>query len=398
MPRTTARRIPVVSGRLPIYRPDKDKQPVKLRRPKRMGFDWGGGTAPERKVGDDWRDTLGWPWSSGGSLGWGSSRGGSLSAGSGSGRASVGLGYHPDLPDHRDYDLRSKDDIEEHVKESLAQIKERNAAAANRKLDKGKSEKKPASFKSAILGETTVPESHDLRWTGSFSPIEDQGEIGSCTAQAVVGLIEYLMIEGGVKPRDMSRMFLYHVTRNLLGWTGDTGAYIRSTIKAMTLFGTPPEHEWPYDISLLDTEPEGYHYSFAQNFKALAYARLDRSDDTAKTLEMLRRTLYDGFPVAFGFPVYSSINALYENDYVVPFPTRSTSLLGGHAVLAVGYDDRKKSPMDGDEGAIIFRNSWGAGWGEAGYGYLPYSYLTEGLANDFWTIFNREWIDDSKFE
>lgn len=419
MSRTRARRIAITLPQTTEQKP-RSAAKTKASRPKRLGFDWGGGTSPSRRVGGRWRDTLGWPWSGGGALGWPGSGGGPL--GHRPGRQSVGLGYHPDLPDFRDLSLNpkisadEKYEIPESVKDALDWIKIRNEQAKARQT-KGKATKarqtearqtkakkqtppgKPSStYKSAILGEITPEDSHDLRWTGSFSPVEDQGEVGSCTAQAIVGLVEYLMAEGGIKPQDMSRMFLYKVTRNLLGWTGDTGAYIRSTIKAMALFGTPPEHEWPYDANLLDAEPDAYHYSFAQNFRALTYARVDRPDDPSDTLGMLQRTLYDGFPVAFGLPVYSSIDSLHQNDDVVPFPTRSDRQLGGHAVLAVGYDDRKEDPTTGEKGAVIFRNSWSGTWGEAGYAYLPYTYVLEGLARDFWTIFNREWTDLAAFE
>lgn len=381
---------------------------------ERMGFDWSpesvaGRELKKKKHEKKWRDSLGWPWSGGGALGWPSSWGGSLGQSGAGGRVSIGLGYHPDLADFRDHALFDPDEFPGSVMKALKEIQKRNEKRAEENgesLTETESTDLSTRFPSALLREVTkLPELHDLRWTGSFSPVEDQGEIGSCTAQAIIGMVEYLMTEGGARPEDMSRMFLYRVTRNLLGWTGDTGAYIRSTIKALALFGAPPEHAWPYEYELLEEEPEAYHYSFAQNFRALAYARLDRSNDNHTTIDMIKRALFDGFPVAFGFPVYSSIDRLRDNQDIVPFPTRSDKLLGGHAVLAVGYDDHKQSDdsrekrdsADG-KGAFIFRNSWGATWGEAGYGYLPYKYVEEGLADDFWTVFNSDWVDLGEFE
>jgi C1A family cysteine protease len=318
---------------------------------------------------------LGWPWSGGGPL-----------------RLNVGLGYHPDLPDYRDYCLDDPANIKEDIHSALENIRVGNIKKKKpTKLDLGK-------YKSYLLAENNqFPDWHDLRWTGSFSPVEDQGQIGSCTAQAVIGLVEYLMREGGYFGLDMSRMFLYKATRNLLGWTGDTGAYIRSTIKAMALFGVPPEHEWPYEKGLLDEEPAAYHYSFAQSYKALSYARLDGYGD-GDLLDTVKRSLLDGFPVAFGFPVYDSIDQIGMNGYVIPTPTANDRLIGGHAVLAVGYDDDVIDLTTNRPGALIFRNSWGEAWGEQGYAYLPYAYLDWGLAVDFWTIFNTDWVNLSRFE
>lgn len=322
----------------------------------------------------------------------------------------VALGYHPDLPDLRDYQLdKPKKEIPESVQEVLQKIKQQNVLlykGPQEKLTDAQIQKKAGEFKSYLLYETDdLPARHDLRETGYFSPVEDQGEIGSCTAQAVIGLVEYLMRSGGSQPMDMSRMFLYKVSRRLLGWTGDTGAYLRTTIKAMALFGVPPEFEWPYTNELLDEEPDAYHYSFAQNFKTMAYARLDGYGEGSggdATLNTMRRTLGDGFPVVFGFPVYRSISSVQFPDYVIPYPQTQLgdSLIGGHAVLAVGFDDNKitqKINQMEKRGALIIRNSWSQQWGEGGYAYLPYDYVTNQLAVDFWSIFNRDWINLDQF-
>jgi C1A family cysteine protease len=357
-----------------------------------MGWFWGGTTGGE----------LGWYWpgSEGGPLG---------------GRKSVGLGYHPDLPDLRDYrlDVDKADRLPESVIEVLSEIKIQNAERYWRQKKRpSKAELKRAAeqYPSYLLKEIdALPAQYDLRCTGHFTPVEDQGELGSCTSQAVIGMVEYLMRAGGAVQPDMSRMFLYKTTRRLLGWSGDTGAYLRTTIKAMALFGVPPEHEWPYHLDLLDKEPDAYHYSFAQNFKALAYARLDGYGDEAggsTTLDTIKRTLADGFPVAFGFPVYSSISSVSPPDYIIPYPKPELGdkLLGGHAVLAVGYDDNRVTSCDTPtdkaqkKGVIVIRNSWSQAWGEGGYAYLPYEYVTGELAVDFWSIFNKDWIRLGQFQ
>jgi C1A family cysteine protease len=281
------------------------------------------------------------------------------------GRRVVGLGWQPDVPDGRDRTL---------------------ASDAVQKILHGKKLALGAAKKA-------LPSQVDLRpWC---PPVEDQGQLGSCTAQAIVGLMEYLMIRSRVPEYvDLSRLFLYKVTRKLLGWTGDTGAYLRSTMKAVVTFGVAPERQWPYQVGRFEDEPDAFLYSYAASFKALNYTRLDSIDNTgSQTLVIAKRLLSAGFPVAFGFPVYSSMG----NAPDVPYPTQQDSLLGGHAVLAVGYDDNrmvsgKKVP------SLLFRNSWGEGWGEAGYGYLPYAYVEEQMALDLWTIFKEDWIDETQFE
>ena len=324
----------------------------------------------------------------------GPGRGGSGPLGGGSWplglRKTVALGYHPDLPDCRDHSVFSP----EFKNTSAGKVL---TAMAN----KDKSSRYLLSTKKEAL-----PERLHLGDTGLMPPIEDQRQIGSCTANAMIGLMEYLIRAAGGRPLDLSRLFLYKMTRRLLGWTGDTGAYIRTTIKAMRLFGVPPESDWPYELERLDREPDSYHYAYAQNFRALTYARLDGYGDipagfTSRgeaTLDALKRTLADGHPVAFGFPVYSSISDMGA-DFVIPLPKskQSDTVIGGHAVLAVGYDDAVKVVGQNDPGAVIVRNSWGIEWGDQGYGYLPYWYVTQELAVDWWTIFHADFVEVSEF-
>lgn len=162
----------------------------------------------------------------------------------------------------------------------------------------------------------------------------------------------------------------------------------RSRRPALTVF--LPRSRWPYVISRFDEEPDAFLYSFAANYKATLYARLDLYSNTAwQNLDALRSTLAEGNPVAFGFPVYDSINRPINWQGEVPYPQPGDKQVGGHAVLAVGYDDKIKiagSKLDDSKGAIIFQNSWGEEWGDDGFGYLPYDYFLEGLAMDLWTV------------
>jgi C1A family cysteine protease len=141
--------------------------------------------------------------------------------------------------------------------------------------------------------------------------------------------------------------------------------------------------------------------AFAENFKAVQYARLDpRSTDRHETvtgdivLDNVKHALQGGFPVIFGFTVYNSIN----NAPDIPYPRRGDKVSGGHAIMAVGYDDNHRTAAGEDEPSLIIRNSWGTGWGDGGYGYLPYRYLLKGLAQDFWAVFEWKWVDQGQFE
>lgn len=235
------------------------------------------------------------------------------------------------------------------------------------------------------------------------SPIEDQGNLGSCTAHAAVGMLEYFERKAFGKHIDASRLFVYKTTRNLMKVTGDTGAYIRSVMGALTLFGAPPESYYPYLESKFDEEPSAFLYSYAQNYQALTYYRLDPPGTTnSALLTQIKTSLNSNLPVMFGFTVYDSYNQSETNGGCLPFPTRNESILGGHAVLAIGYDDTKKirnSLTGGLEttGAIEIRNSWGTSWGAAGYGWLPYDYVTRGLTSDWWSMIKAEWVDSDLF-
>jgi len=285
-------------------------------------------------------------------------------------KGKYGMGWIPDYPDFRDY----TEDTQE-VKNIL-------------------------KFKSEVKGKK-LPESVDLReWC---SPIEDQGMLGSCTAHAGVGLIEYYERKAFGRHIEASRLFLYKVTRNLMKMKGDTGAYLRTTMGAMVLFGVPPEEYWPYtdEAKKFDQEPPAFCYAFAQNYQTIKYFRHD--PPRAKPEEVLNKVktyLSKGHPAMFGFTVYNSIEQA-EKTGQIPFPSPKEKIEGGHAIVAVGYDDRlkikNKYGKNETVGALLIRNSWGKGWGDKGYGWLPYEYIHRGLAEDFWSILKKEWMDTGEF-
>lgn len=278
------------------------------------------------------------------------------------------MGWLPDLPDMRDFTLQS------------AAVKDGMKLYAA-KIQKG-ANAEPTGQK-------------DLR--GFCSPIEDQGAIGSCTAHAVVGVLEYMMRRGGEDDLDGSRMFLYKTTRNLSGWKGDTGAYIRNVIKAAVAFGIPPEEYWPYEKRLLDVEPTPFVYAYAGDFKAVNYVRLDDVGISGRDLRgRIKHALHADISVVCGFPVYSSVTTGPD----IPYPSGKDKLQGGHAVMLVGFDDaRKFMSANGvtQAGAFIVRNSWGQEWGEHGYGYLPYAYVDNGLVMDCWIITKWDWLSQKPF-
>lgn len=237
--------------------------------------------------------------------------------------------------------------------------------------------------------------------------VEDQEDIGSCTAHAVVGLVEYFMRRQGDPTFEGSRLFVYRTARRLAYLEGDTGVDIRSALGAVALCGVPPEKYWPYtDVDPeWDYEPDTFTYSLAQNFQALSYFRYDapssRERKRKNILEDMKFGLAIGIPFAFGFYGFPSFDDAI-NSGEVPFPSPGEKSQWAHAVMAVGYDDNKiiEHPYTGEKtkGAFKIRNSWGASWGERGYGWVPYSYILHQFADDYWALVDMEWLTTDGFD
>jgi C1A family cysteine protease len=228
------------------------------------------------------------------------------------------------------------------------------------------------------------PAEYDLRQ--AMPPVYDQGQLGSCTGNAIAAAMEYERDRQGLSDFVPSRLFIYYNERALEGTaSSDSGAVIKDGIKVVNSDGVCPETLWPYDIAMFTVKPPQRCYVAALIDRLVQY-------EAIQTLGDLKDAISSNLAVVFGFTVYASFESLaVAQTGVMPMPKRGEKLVGGHAVVAVGYSDPK--------GYVIVRNSWGPSWGDAGYFYMPYEYLTGGttssddspingahLASDFWAL------------
>ena len=219
-----------------------------------------------------------------------------------------------------------------------------------------------------------VPPLVDLRHL--CPPVYNQGNIGSCTANALGAAFQFEQIKQGKDNFVPSRLFIYYNERAIEGTINeDAGAMIRTGIKTMVKDGVCPETKWKYIESKFKTKPCNCAYNVALDNQVLEYLRI-----SPHTLQGVKECLADGYPVAFGFMIYESFMSSYvARTGIAPTPRENDSPIGGHAVMAVGYDDSME--------CLIVRNSWGSNWGVNGYFYLPYWYVTTLNASaDYWTI------------
>jgi len=224
---------------------------------------------------------------------------------------------------------------------------------------------------------TTLPTKTDLR--SKMPKVYDQGQLGSCTANAIGAAFEFGQVKQGQKDFMPSRLFIYYNERAMEGTVDtDSGAMIRDGMKSISKLGVCTEDTWPYDIPKFTQKPPGKAYTEAKKHQALVYRRV------LGQLHQMQGCLAQGYPFVFGFSVYESfMSPEVAKTGKVPLPPRGEQLIGGHAVLAVGYDDAEQS--------FIVRNSWRTGWGIKGYCLMPYGYLTDPqLARDFWAVYTVE--------
>lgn len=247
------------------------------------------------------------------------------------------FGWQPDLPDHRD--LRY------------------------------------AVHRMGLEAPRALPAKVDLRGPDMPAPY-DQKQLGSCTANAIGAAFAFEHRRqqlGAIMP---SRLFIYYGERAMEGTVrSDAGAQIRDGIKVVARLGAPEEKLWPYEPAKFARKPPAAAYRNALEHKAVAYFRVDHT-----RLDELLNCLAGGFPFVFGFTAYDAFEGeSVAKTGVLNLPKRGERVVGGHAVVAVGYDQRTER--------FLVRNSWGKDWGRQGYFTMPYRYLTHGdLADDFWTI------------
>lgn len=218
-----------------------------------------------------------------------------------------------------------------------------------------------------------LPTSIDLR--RKCPPIYDQGQLGSCTGNGIAAAIQFEQIKQRRRSFKPSRLFIYYnervIERTVMQ---DAGAQIRDGIKTVATLGAPPETDWPYDISKFTNQPPKKAYADAKKDIVSSYSRVTRD------LMQMKGCLADGFPFVFGFTVYESFEGTaVAKSGRLDMPASGEKMVGGHCVLAVGYDDSTRR--------FWVRNSWGTSWGKRGYFTMPYEYLLDQhLASDFWTI------------
>ena len=271
-----------------------------------------------------------------------------------------GLGWQPDLPDPRDY---APGDPE--IRDALQQLAAPSVAAHN-------------------------PPQVDLR--DYFAAVTDQGSLNSSTAHACVAQVNYFQGRVYGSTQERSTKFVYKNARRLRHVTGDVGSEIRVTLKALVRFGLPPAEHVPDEHGDCDQEMDPFLYQFADELSAMKYVRLDsRNLSGVDTLQRVKAFLAAGFPSVFGFSVPRSLSA--DPDF--PYRPSFDGLHGGVAAVAAGYDDRRIRATT--KGALLIRTSWGQKWGEEGYGWLPYAYVEEQIASDFWIILKEDWLASDEF-
>lgn len=231
-------------------------------------------------------------------------------------------------------------------------------------------------FLGDVMPVQVLPAHVDL--TPSCPPVYDQGSIGSCTANAIAGAIEYDLLKQKLPDFTPSRLFIYYSERQIEGTINtDSGAMIRDGIKSVNSIGACHETLCPYDVNQFTVKPSPSAYADALQHKAVSYKRIYNNMSPS----LMKLSLANGIPFVFGFTVYDSFESQpVAQTGVVPMPDMAhEQVLGGHATLAVGYDDPSER--------VIARNSWGPNWGNKGYFTIPYAYLTNpNLADDFWAV------------
>lgn len=204
------------------------------------------------------------------------------------------------------------------------------------------------------------------------SPVADQGNLGACTAFAIVkGSRELNMKKAGQSYVPLSPLFFYYEERKVDGTIGqDNGSTITTGMQVLKNVGVSTESAWPYNVAQFTVKPPSAAYAEAGKYKSAGANRLSGLDGVKSALDK-------GHSVSFGIRVYESF--MKSKGGIIPMPNTATEkMMGGHALAIVGYDDAKQT--------VTVRNSWSTKWGDQGYCYIPYGYFAKGLAMDAWEV------------
>jgi C1A family cysteine protease len=287
----------------------------------------------------------------------------------------LGFGWSRDLPDHRDFTPDSEAAVE-----ALSRLPSASDAP------QAQGAERPA----------------EIDWREYCPAACDRQGLPTSVAHACVGLVQYFERRANGRLVEPSRLFVHSNAQRLLSGDSPSGAHrpaasvpgitLRAAWRAIRRFGLPPETLWPYCAENIDREPGAFAYSFRDDSNSISYLRLDGRDRPGPTVvDQARSFLAAGFCLAMGVSLHASIGSGPD----ISFPSRLDPLRAAEAVMAVGYDDRRR--IRSEKGALLVRAAWGPAWGDGGYGWLPYTYLREGLAADVWTLLSPAWLASGEF-
>jgi len=229
-------------------------------------------------------------------------------------------------------------------------------------------------------------------WREYCPPVADQLRLPTSPAHACVAMVQYFERRSTGKLVWPSRLFVHQNGIRISGSHNVSLVSLRATLQGMVRFGFPPERHWPYEEERLGVDPDAFAYGFACALRGCRYLRLDVPSETGEeTLNCVKAFLSAGFTCVFGCPLPVQLSDSSE----LHFPAKADECQNGQALFCVGFDDRRR--IRSDRGALLVQNSWGSGWGDHGFAWLPYRYVQHRLAVDFWTLLRSKWLKSDEF-
>lgn len=232
----------------------------------------------------------------------------------------------------------------------------------------------------------------EVDWRGHFAAPEAEERLVAGPAAACAALVQYFERRAHGRRIHPSRRFLFYTARRLMCAPPEAVPNLRACLEAVVRFGLPEEAFWPDESPSVHCEPDAFVYTLATRFPDLCYVRLDgRGQPPGVTLAAVKSFLAAGFPSVFGFSAFTSTT----DDGQIAYPTIFDDVCGSETALALGYHDRRV--VRSDRGALLIRPSGSRSCTRHGHAWLPYRYITEQLAADFWTLLNPEWLANGEF-